>query len=297
VATWMVPLAYALGIHDQDELNHICQAGLMHDMGKVKVPEAILNKTGKLSDEDWAQIKRHPEAGVEYLSQFEGVHPLVLTVTLQHHERLDGSGYPHGLKEPQIDRISRICAVVDSFDAMTAFRPFKERTLSVEQALELLRKETPGRYDPEVMDVWLRLIEKAEPGLAVQPSDSREPTGLLSLAMPVAGSDKRQFERQKFHCHARAHLLVRTPTGLEERPGVPIVAHSISRGGLGFLGQTQFHPGEFMRIYLQTKGWENRCLEGQTVRCRTYDDRWHEMGFEFGTIEVEALPWKGSVAA
>ncbi len=299
VATWMVPLAYALGHRDQDLLNHICQAGLLHDMGKVQVPESVLNKAGKLTDDDWAQIRRHPEAGVEYLKQFEGVHPLVLTVALQHHERLDGTGYPHRLTDKQIDPISKICAVVDSFDAMTAFRPFKEKTLGVDQALDILKSETPAKYDPDVLEAWIGLIASAE-RLEPEPVPAPTPvkTGLATLVAPAPTAiDKRRFERQKFHCPARAHMLLRTPEGFEQRPAIAVVAHSISRGGLGFLSQTKIEPGEFLRVYLQAKGWEGRCLEGQTVRCRAYDDRWFEMGFEFGAVEAEGLVWKGGSAA
>jgi HD-GYP domain-containing protein (c-di-GMP phosphodiesterase class II) len=292
VATWMVPLAYALGHRDQDELNHICQAGLMHDMGKIRVPESVLNKTGKLSDEDWAQIKGHPNAGVEYLSQFEGIHPLVLTVTAQHHERLDGTGYPKGLKGDEIDRISRICAVVDSFDAMTAFRPFKERTLGVDEALTILKKETPAKYDSEVLEAWIGLLQTVEASPLAD--DSPPPTGLAALAVPAIPSNKRAHERQKLHCHGRAHLLVRAPAGIEERPGLPIVAHSISRGGMGFLTQGRVQLGEYARVYLQAKGWEKRALEGQVVRCRIYDDRWNEIGLTFGPAELESVPWKSA---
>jgi len=97
VATWMVPLAFEMGHKDPDELNQVCQAGLLHDMGKTVIPEAVLNKPGKLSDEEWALIKRHPEAGCEYLARFDKISPLIMHVTREHHERMDGSGYPAGL--------------------------------------------------------------------------------------------------------------------------------------------------------------------------------------------------------
>src|SRR6185503_16976459 len=77
VATWMVPLAYALGHHDIEELNQICQAGILHDIGKIYVPEEILNKKGRLEDAEWDQIRRHPELGVKHLDQYAGIHPLV----------------------------------------------------------------------------------------------------------------------------------------------------------------------------------------------------------------------------
>jgi HD-GYP domain-containing protein (c-di-GMP phosphodiesterase class II) len=297
VATWMVPLAYELGHTDPEELSRICQAGMLHDMGKVTVPEAILNKTGTLTDDDWVQIKRHPEAGVEYLSRFEGIHPLVLRVTHEHHERMDGSGYPRGLIGPQIDPISRICAVVDSFDAMTAFRPFKQRTLSVDEALDILQKETPSKYDPAVMEAWMHLIRSADvvSGASDVAPDAKA-GGLATLVAPTPGANRRKHERQKFSCPGRAHLLMRGPHGIEERPGIAVIAHSLSRGGIGFLTQTPIEPGEYLRIYLQAKGWERRSFEGQTVRCRSYDDQWNEIGFEFTAVDIEALSWKSTAA-
>jgi HD-GYP domain-containing protein (c-di-GMP phosphodiesterase class II) len=288
VGTWMVPLAYELGHRDPDELNRICQAGLLHDMGKIFVSEEVLNKPGKLSEEDWRQIRSHPEKGVEYLSQFEGVDPMILRVTLQHHERVDGSGYPKGIKGDQMDPISKICAVVDSFDAMTAFRPFKERTLSVQESLAILKKETPSKYDPVVMEAWLKLIHTAQESGGVPVAEQPEP--VAAVDRPADASNRRQHSRQAFHCPARAHSLVRTAAGLEERGAIPIVAHSISRGGIGFLSQVPIPPGEYLRVYLQAKGWDKRALEGLTVRCRGYDDCWSEVGLQFTAMEKEAVP-------
>jgi HD-GYP domain-containing protein (c-di-GMP phosphodiesterase class II) len=286
VGTWMVPLAYELGHTDPEELNRICQAGLMHDMGKIFIPEEILNKPGKLSDDEWAQIRSHPERGAEYLARFEGINPMILRVTLEHHERIDGTGYPKKLKGEQMDPISRICAVVDSFDAMTAFRPFKERTLSVPQTLDILQKETPSKYDPVVMEAWLRLIRTAQESGVIEDGPAAP---LPAPGGPGGGGDgpeKRKHARQAFHCPARAHTLVRGAGGeLEERGAIPVVAHSISRGGIGFLSQVPIAPGEYLRVYLQAKGWETRALDGMIVRCRDYDDCWSEVGLQFAVVE------------
>lgn len=277
VATWMVPLAHELGYRDPDVLNTICQAGLLHDIGKTSVPEELLNKPGKLNDDEWNQIRRHPQAGFEYLSGLGHVDPVVLSVTRDHHERLDGLGYPRGLKGDQIDAITRICAVVDSFDAMTAFRPFKTRTLSVTEALEVLERETPSKYDRQVMDAWMLLMVRAEEFRAVTVSDARE-----------TKADKgRRHPRAPFHCRARAHLLMKGPRGLMECPPVEIVAHNLSPSGLGFLSQVKMSPGEFYRIYLVAKGLSERTLEGQIVRCREHNDTWHEIGMEFAYADAE----------
>ena len=295
VATWMVPLAYEMGYRDPDELSHICQAGILHDMGKLFVPGATLNKPGKLSDDEWAQIKRHPEAGWEYLSKYSHINPIVLRVTREHHERADGSGYPRGLKNDEIHPISRICAVVDSFDAMTAFRPFKEKTLSVREAMNILRRESGTKYDKQAMDAWICIMDRAD-----KEQDKAENTSPGTENDSADGlRGQRRHERQAFHCPARIHVMNIGTGGTTENRGEPIVAHSISQSGLGFLSRKTIAPGVFVRVYLEAKGWHNRPLEGQTVRCRTHSDHWHEIGMHFASavaddpIVVEADRVKG----
>jgi HD-GYP domain-containing protein (c-di-GMP phosphodiesterase class II) len=277
VATWMVPLAYAMGYHSIDDLNKICQAGLLHDVGKVHVAAEILNKKGKLTDAEWAAIKRHPDLGCEHLAKYDGIDPLVFAVTREHHERMDGSGYPRGIKGDQMHPVSRICAVVDSFDAMTAFRPFKERAMTVAQALSIIAKETPSKYDQRVFDAWLALLEGAE----------RE--GVLSEPVKLKGdTQSRQFPRFPINCPARLHLLEQS-AGQDwvERPALQVIAHNISRGGAGFVSQHMVRAGERARLYLQGEGTLARQDEGLVVRCRAYRDGWYEVGLQFASLVTD----------
>ncbi|HYE60926.1 MAG TPA: HD domain-containing phosphohydrolase [Phycisphaerales bacterium] len=269
VATWMVPLAVELGITDQDELNLICRAGLVHDMGKIGVPEEVLNKSGRLTDDEWQIIRAHPQAGYEYLKKFDGLDEKILRVTLEHHERMDGTGYPHALTAEKIHLYSRICAVVDSFDAMTAFRPFKKHTMGVGEAMAIMEKEAGTKYDAEVMAAWSRLVAPAA-------KDAPQPTG----------HDLRRHPRTTFHCRAKLHALVTEGDAVCELPGFAVTAHSISRSGLGFISPTPLRPGQAVRVYVQAAGWQKRPLEGEVVRCREQGDKHHECGMKF--IQVNA---------
>jgi HD-GYP domain-containing protein (c-di-GMP phosphodiesterase class II) len=275
VSTWMVPLAYALGHHDVEELNQICTAGLLHDIGKMYVSGEILNKKGKLSAEEFAQIQRHPELGCEHLKKYAHIHPLVMSVTMEHHERMDGSGYPRKLLGSQTHPISRLCAVVDSFDAMTAFRPFKDRTMTVAQAVKIIVDETPQKYDPQVVDAWIGLLKAAEKLVAADIG-------------PNTQKCRREFQRFPINCTARLHILESKPEGWEERLGMPMVAHNISRGGVGLLSKTLVQPGEHVRVYLLGAGTLNRMNEGVTVRCREYRDGWFEVGMQSAPILADA---------
>lgn len=276
VATWMVPLAYAMGYHDVDELNHICEAGLMHDVGKVYIPPETLNKKGKLTDEEWAQIKRHPELGYQYLQRFDHINSLVPTVAHEHHERLDGTGYPRGCKGDQIHPISKICAVIDSFDAMTAFRPFKERTMSVAQAMSIIVEETPAKYDEKVVEKWMELLQ------------SSHPAGLTEPVTVGNDANQRQFPRFPINCPARLHVLQKDQIDWVEKPGLPVIAHNISRSGAGFVSQQSVQPGETVRLYFQGKGTLERVNDGMVVRSRVYRDGWNEIGMKFAAAHAIA---------
>ena len=120
-------------------------AGLLHDIGKVGVPDAVLGKPGKLTDEEFRIIQTHPATGVEILQHLE---PLgyVLTAVLHHHEAVNGGGYPHGLAGDAIPLFSRIIAVADAYDAMTSDRPYRPR-MPAEQAEGILRAGAGKQWD------------------------------------------------------------------------------------------------------------------------------------------------------
>lgn len=158
VAVGMTALARALGYADPVELALVCQAGLLHDMGKVRIPPKILNE-GRLTDEEWDAIKMHPQHGLDILTEQDGVHSFIAArVVIEHHERADGSGYPSGLRGEDIHPVSMMCAVVDSFDAMTAMRPFKDRAMTPGQATDELEACTPAKYDRAITEAWLSLV-------------------------------------------------------------------------------------------------------------------------------------------
>ncbi len=247
---------------------------MLHDLGKIDVPASVLNKKDRLTAEDWAALRHHPIAGYERLAACPGINPVVLAVTRQHHERLDGSGYPDGLRGDEIHPISRMCAVVDSFDAMTAARPFRGMSYTPEQAMDLLRRESPARYDPRVIEAWGSLISRNAEDATKEPDDS-------------TNRSRRAHPRSDFNCPARFHVVATRGRGLKEDAGISVLAHSVSVSGLGFLCQYPIPPGQYARIYLDRDGWRDRPLEGRTVRCRTHSDCWHEIGVALCDIRAE----------
>lgn len=111
---------------DDDMVDEIGRAGILHDLGKLLIPNAILNKPGTLTAAEWRMIRSHPEIGYRHMKALGGVSDIILDVCRLHHEALDGSGYPLGLKDDRISTVVRICTVCDVFDALTSVRPYKK---------------------------------------------------------------------------------------------------------------------------------------------------------------------------
>jgi HD-GYP domain-containing protein (c-di-GMP phosphodiesterase class II) len=128
---------------------------LLHDIGKLAVPDAVLTKAGPLTDDEWTLMRAHPQAGVRILSEIPFL-GRALDVVLHHHERWDGTGYPHGLSGEDIPLWARIFAVVDAVDAMTSDRPYR-RGLPLDVALAELRSNAGVQFDPACVEAFARL--------------------------------------------------------------------------------------------------------------------------------------------
>jgi putative nucleotidyltransferase with HDIG domain len=141
-------------------LRELAVGGLLHDVGKLAVPNEILQKPGALTDDEFDVIKRHPEAGAELVREL-GFSSQVAKLVLDHHERLDGSGYPRGLGAPDLDIETRIMAVCDVFDALLSQRVYRD-AWTLEDALDLITREAGTKFDPACVDALERVIEREQ---------------------------------------------------------------------------------------------------------------------------------------
>ncbi|HEX3688302.1 MAG TPA: HD-GYP domain-containing protein [Solirubrobacteraceae bacterium] len=163
VALLAVAIGERLGL-PEGRLRQLALGGLLHDVGKLSVPNEILNKPGRLTDEEFTEIRRHPGAGRELLSELGGFPGLVLELVESHHERLDGDGYPNHVAAAELDLAVRILTVADVYDALTADRVYREAWPS-ERALALLDDESGRAFDPECVAALRELVVIGQPGL------------------------------------------------------------------------------------------------------------------------------------
>lgn len=147
VAVYALGLGKFIGVTDHLSLRRLGVGAILHDVGKAKVSKEILSKRGKLSPKEWAIMRQHPEWGTEMLSGAADPEEDVLAIVAQHHERLDGSGYPRGLTGGKIQMFAMIVALVDAYDAMTCSRPYRKARTPFD-ALSLLKTEMHGKLDP-----------------------------------------------------------------------------------------------------------------------------------------------------
>jgi putative nucleotidyltransferase with HDIG domain len=161
VAELAVAIGRKLGL-PTNRLRVLARAGMLHDVGKIGIPDAVLNKPGPLDAAEWVTIKRHPELGVEILHRLPTLQQ-ESEIVAAHHERIDGSGYPRGLHGPEIPIEARIVAVADTYDVLISDRPYR-KARTRQESITILREESGTRLDGSVVEALLQILGEASQG-------------------------------------------------------------------------------------------------------------------------------------
>lgn len=156
VCALMIALARQLNI-EEEMVREAGLAGLLHDLGKVGIPLKVLNKPGKLTDAEFSVVKSHPEVGARILMENYDVSPMVLDVCLHHHEKVDGTGYPHGLKGETISLFAKMGAVCDVYDAITSNRPYKKGWAPAD-SIRKMAEWSKGHFDEAVFQAFVKTV-------------------------------------------------------------------------------------------------------------------------------------------
>ena len=259
-------LAKALCGDDEDLVAVMVEAGLLHDVGKRGIPSAILNKEGKLDEQEWELMRSHPQRGYETLLKAPALPAIVLEMARDHHERLDGKGYPAGKRGDQISFAARLCAVVDVYDALVAARPYRG-PMSPDDAIRIMREGRGSQFDTEILDAWIDVVRgltEQDPGRIPTDTCAAENLSLESLIpapkpMRIAetgaggaliGSDnRRRYERCPYAAQVRAKFIQQ----MKQYPvevGEPFMVTGIdlSRGGTRVIAPFAFSRGDLLEL-------------------------------------------------
>ena len=204
VAILLANFANYLGM-SEDEVQDLSYAGFLHDLGKIKIPDEILHKPGRLTDSEMEVMKGHVKYGVDYLKSTEIAPPLIQAIS-EHHERLDGLGYPAGTKGDDISQAGRMLAIADMYDALTADRVYKSG-MSSQRAFSILMSDAPTRLDQSLVQQFIKCLGVYPVGSLVLLSNDR-------LAMVLEQKDSPLTPRVKvFYSVRNNHYL--TPKDID----------------------------------------------------------------------------------
>ncbi len=280
VCSVSVALAQKMGLTDPDILYPLGTGTLLHDVGKIFIPIEILNSEKTLNSEQMAMVRSHVERGCEHLASVTELPPEVMAIVAEHHERIDGSGYPKGLKHDEISPLGKLAGIVDSFDAMISVRPYRKETYSVEQALDLIEGDTPDKYDKDILRALTTLVEpivKSEPDQE-NPGKGKAPLNQLSK-MDLSGPKHTQY-------FFRIPIIVRKLKKIQDQytlgPEEKVIAHKISCGGIGLLSPHPLPLNENIHISgSHFKEINLTKLVAVVIGCRDHGDGWYSVDTQF----------------
>lgn len=232
VQQYAVGLAKSMGVTDDAQIRAIEAAALLHDMGKLAVPEYILNKPGPLTPAEFEKMKLHASVGADILSAIDFPYPVV-PIVRHHHESWNGTGYPDGLSGSSIPIGARILSVVDCFDALTSDRPYRPR-LSDKEALRVLQERRGIMYDPLVVDAFARVHSSIAPDLSAYPTHSSLRAITAAAAPPAAFMESRVARFEEISASSDEMLtlfdLARTLTAsMGVQDGTDLIAKHLRR--------------------------------------------------------------------
>lgn len=218
VATICLLIGQAMGLSRED-MNDLGAGGMLHDVGKLKIPLSILNKDGKLTDQEFAEMKSHPTYGYEILSKSKGISERARMIALQHHEKFQGGGYPKRLKGNEISLFARICAVADVYDALTTDRPYRV-AMSPYEAMKILNAGIDNHFDPKILTAFVRKFSLYPAGSLVALNDGsyalvlkNNPSSVIRPVIKIVmdSSGRRLKERVEINLLEYKDLFIKGP--------------------------------------------------------------------------------------
>ena len=263
-------------------------AGMLHDMGKLTIPPGVLNKVGPLTREETELIHQHPVESVRLVGESEHIAPLVRTIILQHHERVDGLGYPIGVKGDELLSESRMLSIVDSFHAMIGRRSYRA-ALSVDEATRVLFSQAGKQFDRELLERWRVVCERhggeVPPVPVVLHGPGEEPPSSKHEHRPASLLPKMIGQRRpRFACRGQKIVrcvLVGRLSSLESVPeDFSSLVHDVSRGGVCLYTAYPLYRGEVLCVGVQVEDgiqW----VRGVVAWCRRQDADVCRVGVRF----------------
>ena len=280
VCSISIALAQKLGWIETDIISLLGTGSLLHDVGKIFIPNELLNCVDPLNLDQFALIRSHVDQGCQHLASLGDLPDEIMAVVAEHHERMDGSGYPNGLKQAQISPLGRLIGIVDAFEAMTSVRPYRGNTYSIEQALDYIDSKAGEKFDPDIVKEFTALIDRVIRDNSMELEKGNTPFATNQPANSDMGTSLQ------FQYYFRIPITVKRLQQIHGRltlgPAEKMIAHKISRSGVGLLSSRPFPPDQNISITApQFEKIELRQLLAVVTSCRDHGDGWFTIDAQF----------------
>ena len=285
VSIMLVSFACNIGIKDPNILKELGTGALLHDTGKIFIPTDLLNYKEKLEDQQLEVIRSHVEKGSMHLRAYTDLSEEVIRMTEEHHERMDGTGYPRQLRTRQISVYGRMLAIVDSFEAMTSVRPYRNNCMSVEQAMDIINDMAPSQLDETIVEPFSRFIESNLLNNSDDIGQNVDYSILKALGLTEKDKDNpsgRKHKRFYFRVRSSLQIVRRRDNRFLLSPEHLIIAHNISQSGIGFLCTRVYNQDDIIRISIESQKEKKKITYlAKIVRCLDHADGWFTLGAKF----------------
>ena len=266
VCCWCVRLAECCGITAEQDLRHLAIGALLHDIGKLGLDLELLDSPDTLTEEQMAETRHHPQTGLEMMAEtnlVEGSRAIIA----QHHERLDGTGFPDGLKSDAIHPWARLCAIVDSFDTMICQSDMRE-SRRIPSALRRLEAVAGRLYDTNMTEKFVTMVRSTLPGLKEKDTETGDK------------DERRRHERVDFQGQAQAQII-NLANPAESPSPFNIRTENLSRGGIQFVHSSPLDPGQMIRIWLTLTNGDRQTVNALVVYCTEVSEDAYAIGARF----------------
>jgi HD-GYP domain-containing protein (c-di-GMP phosphodiesterase class II) len=283
VCTTMVAMAQRMEF-DSQSLQDIGTGALLHDIGRLFIPPEILETEEKFIDKQFEVMETHVDRGAQHLEDVASLGPISMAIVAEHHERLDGSGYPRGLKGDEISVYGRMAAVADTFEAMTSVRPYRGRPFTMDEVFDTFDSESPIRLDKGVINAFRELLESQ---LLVE-SDTKRPGPSEAALEPKQMINRRK--RFYFRMPVQVRKIAFVDKQVRLGPPEQMMTHNMSRSGLGLLGSRPLATGQHIHITVTALQETNpHPLIAAVVCSKDHGNGWYTIGARFHQLQSNEL--------
>jgi len=266
---------------DKDIVIELGIGALVHDIGKIFIDADVLNEKGILTDEQFSELRSHVTRGVDHLVDIGSFSDVAMHVISEHHEKLDGSGYPNKLKGDQISLYGRMSAIVDMFEAMTSVRPYRSHEYTIEEVFDILEKEAAtDKLDKEILAAFKSLINET---LSAEEEDNISHQTLLGELTTETSTDiNTRALRYHFRLSANLRFVAKKQNKIQLENSQRIIIHNMSQSGIAFYTTNDVKPGKVFRISIDLiPNIKPIVLYGIVVWSQLQPDKWTSVGAKF----------------